>query len=370
VHRFIRITGSLFAASIALLTACAADEGGSNTSSSAGEGGSSAPASPTATAGTPSAGAAAAPTASAGASAAGAPGAGAGGDGTGASTGAAGIAGAAGTPATAGAAGAAGTDASMPIAACDRACLTDINTAYLDALIARDASLLSLADGVRFTENGQELPLTKGLWAVAKALRAFRQDFAEVQAGQTAGFAALDDDDGVVLHAFRLKVVAQQVTEIETIVVRQGEATFFAPSNLDMRDPLYDTEVPLASRLPRDGMIEVVDTYFQGIESGDGSAISVDASAARNENGTVTARGNAIQNLAMFSYIETVKRRYVLVDEERGNVVPFVIFEIPNGLGGSRTLHMVELFKVADGKIMDILAIMVNQPFGSTSGWE
>jgi hypothetical protein len=258
----------------------------------------------------------------------------------------------------------------MPHAACDRACLTELNDTYLAALIANDATQLELADGVRFTENGAELPLTEGLWAVASSLRDFRQDFAEVPAGQTAGFAALDDDAGAVLLAFRLEVVERAVTEIETIVVRQGEATFFSPSGLRTRDPLYDTEVPAAARLPRERMIEIVDSYFMGIESGNGSAIPVDDSAARNENGTVTARGAAIQNLAMFSYIEEVRRRYVLVDEERGIVLPFVIFEIPMGLGGSRALHLAELFKVEDGKIMDILAIMVNRPLGTPSGWE
>ena len=70
--------------------------------------------------------------------------------------------------------------------------------------MARDASKLETAPGVRFTENGKELSLTEGLWAGARALRAYRQDFAEVAAGQTAGFAALEDDSGPVLVAFRL----------------------------------------------------------------------------------------------------------------------------------------------------------------------
>jgi hypothetical protein len=308
----------------------------------------------------------------AGAGGAAANGAAAGAGGAGGAAGAAGSAGAAGVGGAAGAAGGAGMAGTggAPAAACDRACLTAINDSYLAALIAHDAGELATADGVRFTENGKELQLNQGLWTVAKSLRPFRQDFAEVPAGQSAGFAALDDDAGVVLLAFRLKVVDRKVTEIETIVVRQGEATFFSPTNLSMRDPIYDMDVPAASRLPRDELIEVVDSYFEGIETGDGSAIPVHASAERNENGVVTASGNAIQNLAMFSYIEEVKRRYVLVDEERGVVLPFVLFEIPQGFTGSRTLHLAELFKVSDGKIMDILAIMVNQPLGTPSGWE
>ncbi len=229
--------------------------------------------------------------------------------------------------------------------------------------------MLPTADGVKFTENGKTLKLGEGLWAVARELNTYRQDFAEVPAGQTAGFAHLNDDRGDVLVAFRLKVVDQKVTEIETTVCRSGEATFFSPRSLMHKD-LYDQEIPEANRKTRDELIAIVDLYFKGIESSDGSMIPFDSSARRNENGTNTGSGMGLQNVAMFSYIETIDRRYVLVDVERGNVLPWVMFQIPMGLGGSRTLHLAEQFKVADGKIMDVQAIMVNQPLGTPSGWE
>ena len=264
-----------------------------------------------------------------------------------------------------------GASTGAPGAACDRACLTELNTKYLESVIAHDASKLPTAPGVRFTENGKELPLTGGLWGVAKALRSFRQDFAEVPAGQTAGFVALDDDAGAVLLAFRLKVVDRRVTEIETTTCRQGQATFFSPNSLSKREPIYDMEVEPAQRLPRAKLIEIVDLYFQALESGDASKVPFDSTASRNENGTVTASGSRLSNVSMFSYIEEIDRRYALVDEERGNVLPWVLFQIPMGIGGgSRTLHLAELFKVAGGKIMNIHAIMVNQPLGTPSGWD
>jgi len=267
-------------------------------------------------------------------------------------------------------AGAGGTTA-MPMsgAACDRACLTGWNDAYLMALIANDATKLKTAPNVKFTENGKTLMLGEGLWAVASELGSYRQDFAEVPAGQTAGFVSLRDERGDVLLAFRLKVVDGAVSEIETTVCRSGEATFFSPRSL-MHKPLYDQEVPAGERMPRDEMIAIVDLYFEGIETSDGSKIPFDAGARRNENGSNTGSGMGLQNVAMFSYIDQIDRRYVLVDEERGNVLPWVLFQIPMGLGGSRTLHLAELFKVQSGKIMDIQAIMVNQPLGTPSGWE
>jgi hypothetical protein len=273
-----------------------------------------------------------------------------------------------------GGAGGAGGMMAEPDAAmadpCDRACLTELITAYLDALIANDASSLPLAAEVRFTENGMELELTAGLWAVARSLSGYRQDFAEVAAGQTASFVRLEDDAGEVLLAVRLRVVDRAITEVETIVARSGEATFFSPQNLTAADPIYDAELSAAARRPRDEVRNIVDSYFAGLEAGDGSDIPFGAGASRNENGVVTASGASISNLSAFSYIDTIKRRYPLVDEERGVALPFALFEIPTGLTGSRTLHIAELFKVEGGEIMKIHAIMVNQPFGTTSGWE
>jgi hypothetical protein len=269
----------------------------------------------------------------------------------------------------AGATANAGATGSGMTAACDRACLTGFNDSYLAALTAHDATKLDTAASVRFTENGKELKLTEGLWAVARSLGPYRQDMAEVPAGQTAGFVSLKDDKGDVLLAFRLKVVEHKVTEIETTVCRTGEATFFSPSSL-MHNPLYDKEVDPSARMPREALTKIVDSYFNGIETSDGSAIPFADSARRNENGTVTGMGTGLKNVAMFSYIDKIDRSYVLVDEERGNVLPWVLFQIPSGLTGSRTLHLAELFKVEGGKIMDVQAIMVNQPLGTPRGWE
>mgnify|MGYP003407000453 CR=1 FL=1 len=271
-------------------------------------------------------------------------------------------------PSTAGAAGATPAAPSGG-AACDRACLTQLNDDYLKALIAHDSTKLPLADNVRFTENGKTLKLSEGLWAVAKSIGEYRQDFAEVPAGQTAAFASLQDDKGTVLVAFRLKVVDRKITEIESTVCRTGEATFFSPNNLK-RNPLFDKDLEASKRMKRDELSAIVDLYFQGIESSDGSKIPFDSGARRNENGTNTGMGTGLQNVAMFSYIDKIDRRYVLVDEERGNVLPWILFQIPMGLGGSRTLHLAEAFKVEAGKIMDVQAIMVNQPLGTPSGWE
>ena len=269
--------------------------------------------------------------------------------------------------ASSGVGGSAAPDAGEPPSECDRACLTDLMSAYLQAMIDGDASTLPLAATARFTQNGAELSLGEGLWEHSLSLGDYRQDFAEVPAGQAAAFVELNDSSGSVLLAIRLAVVAHNITEIETIVVRRGEAIFFSPEGL-VADPILEQEATGGES--REQLVEIADLYFQGLDSGDGSMVPFGSDASRNENGVVTARGSSLSNLRAFSYIEEIKRRYVLVDTERGIALPFALFEIPSGLGGARTLHLAEMFKIVDGEIVRILAIMVNQPLGTPSGWE
>ncbi len=54
-------------------------------------------------------------------------------------------------------------------ASCDRACLEGFVDRYFAAVIADDPSAVPLARNVRFTENGQVLPLGEGLWKSMKA---------------------------------------------------------------------------------------------------------------------------------------------------------------------------------------------------------
>jgi len=47
---------------------------------------------------------------------------------------------------------------------CDRSCLAEMVTQYIDALLEHDPSKLPLADNVRFTEDSRALKPGQGLW--------------------------------------------------------------------------------------------------------------------------------------------------------------------------------------------------------------
>src|SRR6187402_3365946 len=69
-------------------------------------------------------------------------------------------------------------------AACNRDCLRDALTQYLDAMVKHDPAKLPLAVKVRFTEDPQgEMKLGEGLWKEIESLSAFRQDVLDVKKG-------------------------------------------------------------------------------------------------------------------------------------------------------------------------------------------
>src|SRR5690554_2228325 len=60
---------------------------------------------------------------------------------------------------------------------CDRACMEDLITQYVDALVSRDHTSLPLADEVKYTVDGQAATLGEGLWETVTDKQSFRQDY-------------------------------------------------------------------------------------------------------------------------------------------------------------------------------------------------
>ena len=125
---------------------------------------------------------------------------------------------------------------------CDRACLEDLANQYLDALVAHNPFGLPLAKGVKFTENGYELPMGDGLWNVATGLGRYRiyvADFTSpsmiFQSGpniypqpvgdQVGVIATVYENQRPVTLALRLRVQDGEIHEIETVVSRVAAPT-------------------------------------------------------------------------------------------------------------------------------------------------
>ncbi|HWK53635.1 MAG TPA: hypothetical protein VNR18_04630 [Hyphomicrobiales bacterium] len=299
--------------------------------------------------------------------------------------------------------------------ACDRGCLETIAEQYLDAVVAADPARAPLAPEVRFTEDGQRLVPGDGLWNTLKAKGSYRLFVTDVPAGQVTLLATIEEDHRdpaqatSALLALRLKVANGRISEVEQMVVRDENAARRVAA-LSQPDSIYLQSVPEAERLPRATLIEVADAYFTGMQQNDGKGDYPFADDCnRLENGMQTTNAptpagevrpspsDSTSYSAQWSCMEQFKsgllhfvnrirdRRYVAVDQERGLVFAFAFFDhsggehrnfaTPDGRNVTAgpvqpwTWEIAEVFKIENGLIHRIEALLQRSPYGMNSGW-
>jgi hypothetical protein len=266
---------------------------------------------------------------------------------------------------------------------CDRVCLSDFITEYLDAMLAHDPGRLHTSSRVRFTEDTVEMPLGQGLWKNITALRPYRQDFIDVREG-IAGTHTVAEENGMpVLLALRLKVFALAISEVETMVVRnQKEGVLFQPDAFKQPNAGM-TYVPKQSELnTREEMIRIASLYPAGLRAGSFLMPDVPMSddAYRFENGQkmagpgCTFRPPSCENMKSQAVpkLPGVTYRVVGVDEEMGIVwlrQDFGPGSVPRG-AASDMISTFEAFKVYRGQIHAAEAILEVAKVGTPSGWD
>ena len=162
--------------------------------------------------------------------------------------------------------------------------------------------------------------------------------------------------------------------------------------------------------MSRADLVKTANMYFSGMQQNDGKGVYPFADDCnRIENGMLTTNAplkegqtrpdpaTATNYSAAWSCKEQFQsgllhfvtrirdRRYVAVDQERGLVFSFAFFdhsagktrhfETPNGravvAGPTQpwTWEIAEMFKVENGKLRQIEAVLDRAPYGMTSGW-
>lgn len=258
---------------------------------------------------------------------------------------------------------------------CDRGCLTDLMTQFIDALVAHDASALPLADDYRYTEDSQNATLGEGIWQSITADGGFRQDYVDLRKQVVASHVLLHEDEVQVLYSALLHVESSEIAGIETLVQRIGPDGFFQPTELDgpirgMNDP-----VPFDRRNTREEMIRIALTYPEGLRVGnftDGGTPFAD-DAYRVENGVITAdqtnpqRRMYEQNIIVHPGIIT---SVAAVDEENGTVLLWMNFgHTGDSYGVGNALVTFEAFKVWGDEIHSILAFFKGLPIATARFW-
>jgi hypothetical protein len=292
---------------------------------------------------------------------------------------------------------------------CDRVCLKNMMTTYLNALVARDPSKVPLAANVRFTEDSKDLKVGEGFWKTATKLGDYRQDFIDVKEQVVASHVIVEQNGGPAKYTARLKVADGKITEIETLVVPSGAQTA-GGANLVVR-PDMGVEPAAAQKDKREEMIRIADFYPRGLTIG--GFDKVDAPFAKDafriENGMVmagpgcgggrggaprgaapaTARGanagnapapvnaRAPQDVAGCADIKTqgiiahpdLTKSVVAVDEEQGIVLLWMNFGDTGTYGAGNALVIFEAFKVFGGQMHAVQAFMKVLPKDTQRGW-
>ena len=307
------------------------------------------------------------------------------------------------------------TTARSRAASCDRACLEGFVDRYFAAVIADNPSAVPLAPNVRFTENGQVLPLGEGLWKSMKSAGNYRLAVADADAGQIALITTVVEDHAdpaqgtPALLALRLKVADGRIAEIEQVLERNPQ-TAQRVEALGMPRAAFSTPVPAAERMSRAALIETANKYFTGMQRNDGKgdypfsprcdrienggrSTNVPTPAGETRPDPKTANGYSGQwscleqfESGLLYFVSRIRdRRYVAVDPERGVVAVFAFFDhmagstrnftrpdgTPMTAGPAQpwTLEILEIFKVENNQLAEIEAFLTRPPYGMLSGW-
>jgi hypothetical protein len=296
-------------------------------------------------------------------------------------------------------------------ARCDRACLESLVDLYVTAVVAHDPARLPLATAVKFTENGQRLPLGDGLWNTATAPGGYALHIADVDLGQSVLMGTIREADVPTVFVLRLGVAGRKIAEIETLVIRNREAAERLDAIGAPRAALLEP-VPAARRHSRADLVRIANMYFSGIERNDGKGdYPLAPDCARLENGTWTAAppptakdgGSAALagapspptakmgcleqfRTGMFHYVTRIRdRRFVALDPERGLAFAFAFFDNASGNARHGTLadgrkvesgpivpwtwQIAEVFKIEGGTIGPVESVLHPVPYGMGSGW-
>jgi len=297
---------------------------------------------------------------------------------------------------------------------CDRQCLVDLMQKYVNALAKHDPKGLPFADKVKFTENNAKtvemLEVGKGLWENASAgPTEFQIYAADPEAQAAASLVVMKEKDKDIMLGARIKLVKGKITEAEHMIVRGGGMSskpFSSMETLKVARPGFAEDIPKAEQMKREDLIRIGYSYYDALTSEDGTRAPFAKECERRENGAISAGGpprpktgaggmtgfggNAPNDCegqlsaGVFSYINEIKPRIVVVDMQKGLSVGFSMFrhsgtkrlpkDAPPGTSNVTQWHFnmaaMHIFKVRNGKIYEIEAPGATLDEGVKSNWE
>jgi hypothetical protein len=289
---------------------------------------------------------------------------------------------------------------------CDRRCLEDIANRYLAALVAHDPSPVPVIENVKYTENDDLTTFGTGLWHSVVEIGSYRIFASDLDNQQIAFMGNVRTTTGWSMIALRLRVRQRRITEVESIVpgTAANAGTFDlsrGAGSLQAARPAFSTALLPSERRDRSQLIWSADLHYEGVERGNGDIVPFGENCIKVENGVqliknpdfqspgVSPSGRPVPNFTALGCrdqfnthiwdTDTITaRRYPVVDEERGIVVAFGMYNqyvkgpyanvvdygtvCPKHHTDPYTLVMAEAFKVRAGKIEEVESIFTPLP--------
>ncbi len=297
------------------------------------------------------------------------------------------------------------------LGSCNRVCLDGYVDKYLNALTAHDPGRAPTSMIAKFTENTVRLKLGEGVWRTATEVGDYRIRLADPKSGQAVFFGILKEGPQADLFTLRIRVEDQQISEVETILVRPQPGSPVADISsykLKTARPAFSEALKPSERVPREKMIAATNAYYEGIERGTGQIVPFAEDCHRIENGQATVNnpdrhsnyvsmtGRTLPNFTAMGCREQfdtgiwasdniTDRRFPVVDEERGVVAAFTIYNshgtskcVNTPMYGSvcpgpgfmpHSLDLLEMMKIRNGEIHEQESIFQTMSPGIKSGW-
>jgi hypothetical protein len=309
---------------------------------------------------------------------------------------------------------------------CDRQCLVTLMQNYLAALVKHDPAAVPFDKDVKFTENTANIPVGDGLWVTASGgPTEFQIYAADPVMQQVACLVVMKENSNQnVLLGVRLALRRGKISEAEHHVVRENLT--YAMQNLQKPRPGLVEDISPADRTPRDQMLDIGLSYYDALTGEDGTLAPFAEECERRENGSTSVGGKrpapkpndakaqfpppaagdsemaklgmalaaapntceAQISAGVWAYITEIKnRRLLVIDEQKGLAVGFSNFyhdsklktaklkgipglESVPSYQGLFNMPAIHFFKIKKGKIYDIEATGLVEPYGAKTGWE
>jgi hypothetical protein len=245
-----------------------------------------------------------------------------------------------------------------------------------------------------------------GLWNTITRQDAYKLYFADPEGGQVGFYGVVEESGVPQVYGMRLKVEDGAISEVETVIARTRENRPDFPNARGLVDkPVFSQAVPAKQRATRQELVTIANSYFETLQQNDGTVKAPFAKTCdRVEDGVHTTNnaarkagsGNGFPQwgceaqfkTGFFHFVTHIRdRRFPVVDVERGLVLVSTFFDHE---GRERTVKLTdgsarnigppfdapysfvifELFKIQDGKIQRVEAVLEDVPYKTTTHWE